>query len=236
VKFKALILILTLSTWMASGQNYSLTIDSLTKNYLSKLPKDVRSKFDPVLKQRSSTGLPRRLDTTGFDFALVEEFYTDGDTLAIVTERYFTRADSQIVDYITKNGARNEATLPRYYYLNGTRNDPGHMYFSSSVAGTFYSDIYEYHYTLDTVLKNYGNMRPLQEMIFDPTIAVANVPDTSAANKKELELQVKEKLKKTYQVITLVDKADKHILVSIQLPPGNPMTEVRFIIIKAFDW
>ncbi len=194
--------LLILIQGLSYGQNYASNIDSITKNYISKLPKDVQLKFKPILSQRSAVDLFKRMDTTNFDYSFIEEIFCQKDTFVTTNERYFLNSDRKILDFSLKEDNQTKGILPRYYFYNGKRYPTDFQYYSSSVAGSFFSNLYEYYYTLDTLLFNYANLQPIQPLTYDPTLAASGTKDTSALRKIELENIAIERLKVTYQIIT----------------------------------
>jgi hypothetical protein len=228
------ILLLFSSTYLVSGQSYSFAIDSLTNLYIKQLPETKRGKFDKILNQRISVDFFNRFDSTKFDYAFIEETYCETDTTTIINERYFFKTDSQIVNISSK--IHQYTSLPRISFFNGKRYNSGHNYFSNSVAGTFFDNIYEYYYTLDTLLKNYSNLNPIQELTYDNTPAIHEISDTTSTGKLKLEKRLIQKLSKTYQILSFIDYSNKKVLVSIQFPPVKPNVNIRFVNIIAYDW
>jgi hypothetical protein len=137
------ILILTICVYFSHGQNYSLTIDSLTRNYIEKLPKDKRKKFDAVLNQRHLINLSKRIDTTVFDYAFIEEKYCYYDSIINMTERSFLSNDS----------------IPKYVFINGTFSDPKKIYDGFLI---WYSKNVTFYFTLKPLIDKYSKLKTTQ--------------------------------------------------------------------------
>jgi hypothetical protein len=197
------ILILTFSSYFSFGQKYSLTIDSLTKIYIDKLSKEKQIKFDSIVKQRLSVDIFKRIDSTTFDYAFIEESFCYSDTSGQVTERYFLGKD----------------TIPKSVYNDGIFSDPKKIYDGLLI---WYSKNVTYNYTLYPLIDKYSKFKPTQELAYDKLQIWSHgcvVYENSMTN---FEKRRTEELKATYQIMTMIDKTNNKIIVSVQFAPTRP--------------
>jgi hypothetical protein len=197
------ILFLTFSSYFSFGQVFSLTIDSLTKTYINKLPKDKQPKFDSIVKQRLSVDLFNRIDTTTFDYAFIEESFCYSDTSGRVTERYFISND----------------TIPKYVYINGNFSDPKKIYDGFLI---WYSKNVTYNYTLHPLLDNFSKLKPTQELSYEKKQIWSHGCVVYENSKTNFEKRRTDELKSTYQIMTMIDKVNNTIMVSVQFSPTRP--------------
>lgn len=230
-------LLITACSTMLFGQKYSPEVDALSKQYIDEVSSLQKLPFNLILEERKKLDVLRRIDTVAYDYALIEESFTLGDSVSQVTERYFVEADRKILDYsLTIDQENTIGTIPRTMFINANRWNVQTEYYATSVAYTAYYDLIDYHYTLDTILANYSEMRPVQELIYDQTQHLQQITKNFAENKTELELHATEQLKKTYRIVTLIDNRNKSVKVSVQLPPKNPYIELRYFERIHYSW
>lgn len=202
---KTVVTIIYLTFWscISFGQKYSLTIDSLTKTNIDQLPKDEQIKFDSILMQRLSINLFTRIDTTIFDYVFINESFCFSDTIGIVAERYFNGKD----------------TIPKSVFFNGIFSDP------KGIKNDFlnwYSKNVTNNYTLNPLIDKYSKLQPTQELGYDKRqiwIHGCVLFENSETNFEKLRT---EQLKSTYQIMTMIDKINNKIIVSIQFAPTDP--------------
>lgn len=228
------ILFLFLGIYQTLGQSYSMGIDSLTKMYIEQLSTNTQKKFVNILNQRTSIDYFKRIDSIICDYTFIEEIYYETESAIHTYERYFFDSDSTIDKYY--DTIHRYVNVPRYSYYNGLKYAAERGYFSKSVAGVFFDNVYEYYYTLDTLLANHINLKPIQELTYDPTLAIFDISDTSSTKKLQLESQLNLELLKTYKILSFIDHKQKKILVSIQLPPTDPKVEIRYVKTISYDW
>jgi hypothetical protein len=204
-QFAIIIIIIVFSNDLVA-QSYSLTLDSLTKKYLSQVSKKKKKIFENLIKQRLTTNLLKRIDTTTFDYAFITETYCSYDSRVGISERYFLFNDS----------------IPKYVYFDGKINDPKKIYDGFLI---WYSANVTYSSTLYPSIKNYSKLKSNQELAYDKKqiwhhgcVVYQNV-------RKKFVKETKNRLRKTYQIQTMIDKKNKKVIVSIQLPPKNPKFE-----------
>jgi hypothetical protein len=210
------ILFLTFSSHFSFGQNYSLTIDTLTKTNIGKLPKDKQIRFDSILKQRLSVDLFKRADTTTFDYAFIEESFCYSDTSGIVTERYFLGKD----------------TIPKSVYIDGIFSDPKKIYDGFLI---WYSKNVTYNYTLYPLIDNYSKFKPTQELAYNKRQIWSHGCVVYENSKTNFEKRRTKELKSTYKIMSMIDKANKRIVVSVQFAPTRPKFET-YSYNGVWDW
>ncbi len=236
MKYSILILVLFSISVSIYGQQVSTKVDSLTKSHIKLLAMDKRNRFNEILKQRSIVNLFQRIDTTNFDYLFIQENYCKGDTAAIIAERYFLEEDRKKYVDIKDGKIVPGGVLPGVYFFNGKVQEVKFSYYSSSIASTYFSNIFEYYFTLDTLLYNFENLKPVQKLTFDSTLASFDISDTSSTYRLKQEQIAIKRLKSTYQILTKIDRINKSVTVSVQLPADNPQVKIRFIKSEHYDW
>jgi hypothetical protein len=197
------IIFLTFSSYISYGQKYSLTIDSLTKTNIGKLPKDKQIKFDSIVNHRLSVDFFKRIDTTAFDYAFIEESFCYSDTSSNVTERYFLGKD----------------TIPKAVYIDGTFSDPKKIYDGFLI---WYSKNVTYNYTLYPLIENYSKFKSIQELAYNKRQIWSHGCVVYENSKTNFEKRRTEELKATFQIMTMIDKTNNKIIVSVQFAPTRP--------------
>lgn len=206
----AILIFLTFSSYNSFGQKYSVTIDSLTKAYINELPRLKKRKFKKILKQRRSMDLFKRIDTTTFDYAFIEErfcYYYD-NLFGDVKERYFIGHDS----------------IPKYFYTKGTLSNLNQIYYK---ANTWYLKNISYHETFLPLFNTYSRSKPTQELSYNKIQLMYTFCFPPKNAKEYFERRRTKELKKTYQIRTMIDRVNHRMIVSIQLPPKRPQFEIR---------
>ncbi|MCX6181870.1 MAG: hypothetical protein NT150_08080 [Bacteroidetes bacterium] len=216
MKTAVTILFLTFSSCFLFGQKYSVTIDSLTKTNIEKLPKSKRFKFDSILNKRLTIDFFSRLDTTVFDYAFIEERFCYSDTSGQVIERYFTAID----------------TIPKYVYIDGVFSDPSKIYDGFLI---WYSKNITCNYTLFPLIGAYSKLKPTQEISYAKRQIWSHGCVVDENSKSNFKKRRTKELKSTYQIMTMIDKANRRIVVSIQFPPTRPKFET-YSYNGVWDW
>jgi hypothetical protein len=236
MKYLILVLVLVAISSTFYGQQVSTKVDSLTKSHIKLLAKDKRNRFNEILKQRSNVNLFQRIDTTNYDYLFIQENYCIGDTEAIIAERYFFEEDRKKYVDIKDGKIVPGGVLPWVYFFNGKVQEVNYHYYSSSIASTYFSNIFEYYFTLDTLLSNFANLKPVQKLTFDSTLATSDISDTSSTYRFKREQIAVKRLKSTYQILTKIDRINKSVTVSVQLPADNPKVKIRYVMSTHYDW
>ena len=219
---------------LAGAQSVSVIVDSLTNTHLKLIAREDRSFFDQLLAQRKEEKLYVRLDSIHYDVVLIEESYSLMDSLRTITERYFSYSDT---GFIREKSKADTAFLPFQMYSMGDSLSVLANYYSSSTVGMYPYDLLDYYYSLPEILENYSKLKPVQELSYDSDPAWPGLESESQFNsaKKEIEKKLKQKLKKTYQIVTFIDKKSNKTLVSFQLPAKDPKLDLRFVY-SSHDW
>src|ERR1035437_2388217 len=127
----------------------TLTIDSLTKCYISRLSKNKRAKLNDILNQRKIVTFFTRIDTATFDFAFIKEDFCYYEVSGNVFETYFSNND----------------TIPKKMYLDGAFIDPKNIYYDwNSKDISYYQTLYP---TLHPLIYSYSKLRPTQELAYE---------------------------------------------------------------------
>lgn len=210
------IIILTICSLTTNGQTLSLTIDSLTMKHIKLLPIDQQHYFDSILQNRKKTEWLKRIDTSNFDYAFVEETFGYHDTTSTITERYFIKSDS----------------IPKSVYLNGDYKDPKTIYDGFLI---WYSKNVTSYTTLFQLIDNYSRLKPTQELPYDKRQIWSHGCVVHKNGKKKFEEKRTEQPKTTYQIQTMVDRVNNKIVVSIQLAPRRPKFET-YSYNGVWDW
>lgn len=104
--------------------------------------------------------------------------------------------------------------------------------------------MYEYYYTLDTMLSRCKKLSDFQEMQYDSTLATSifenynqpKEPKIPGVKKLESEKKYIHSLKSTYQIITFIDNIKNNTAVSLQYPPKSPRVNSYEIIYEYQQW
>ncbi len=180
-----------------------------------------------ITRYRQSWGLLSRLDTIPYKYAYIEERFNSSDSTFSTSEYYFQTPLNQYNQFNFED--RN--ILPGQLWVDGKQIDYRYVYYSSAVSGIVFTGLYEYYYTLDTLLPRARSLRPFQELSYDPTPALTQYTDakswsqvdTASATKAALEKKYKEWLQSTSQIVTFVDRERNKVIVSVQFPVKNPV-------------
>jgi len=210
------LLILTICSLTINGQSYSLTIESLTIKHIKLLPTDQQAYFDSILQNRKQTSWLKRVDTTNFDYAFIEETFCYSDTISTITEWYFNKSDS----------------IPHSVFINGHYKDPKTIYDGFLI---WYSKNVTYFTTLFPLIDNYSRLKPTQEIPYGKRQIWSHGCVVKQNGKKKFEEKRTEQLKTTYQIQTMVDRVNNKIVVSIQFAPKRPKFET-YSYNGVWDW
>jgi hypothetical protein len=227
-------LVFLLTYFLADAQSISIIVDSMTQSHLKLTEQGYSNHFNRLLSLRAEKKLFDRLDSINFDVVLIEESYCLKDSNVNITERYFSYTDT---GFINEKSKADSAVLPFLMYEMGNSQEVLSHYYSSSTAGMHHYDLLDYYYSLPVILENYSSLKPVQELTYDTTQPWLGFESQSQFNiaKKEIENKVKQKLKQTYQIVTLIDRRSGKTLVSVQLPAKNPKLELRWVYVS-HDW
>lgn len=208
--------ILTFWSFNGFGQSYSQTVDSLTIRYIQQLPEDQQRYFDSILAHRNQTEWLKRMDTTQFDLAFVEETYCYSDTNSRITERYFDQTDS----------------IPKIVFINGNYHDPSTIYDGFLI---WHSQNVTYFTTRIPLTESYSRLNPTQELRYNKLQVWSHGCVAQENGKQLFEVERSKELQTTYQIQTFIDRIHKTILVSVQYAPQQPVFEV-YSYNPVWDW
>ncbi|MFA6151910.1 MAG: hypothetical protein WC716_11360 [Chitinophagaceae bacterium] len=238
------ILSLTILPALSFGQKYARTIDSLTKTTIGKLGGIDKMKFELLLRQIQSNHVYKRMDSVKCDFVYIEAHTNHRDTN--LTEWYFNTPYQGY--YFVQPDLKN--VLPSMVFNDGKEMDFRLNYFSKTVSGVAFSNIYEKYFTLDEIKARVKNFKPVQELTYDDTPPMAKqghrnriadslngkiVQDTTKATKMAEQLLVNE-LKMTHKIIIWIDKKTKTAKISLQTPAKSPKVTSYPVSIEYQDW
>ncbi len=235
MKLLIILAILALTSPVLTAQKFSVKIDSLTRITMKKLPPDQKRQFETIIKNRASVAFLQRIDTTKSDYIFIEEQYNISYKSINVSERYFFNSSAGLLRY-SADGTPLNGTIPRYLFINAVKQPVEPYYYSDVVAGIIYSNVYEFYYTLDSLVALSSTLKPFQELTFDPTPVVSLTTDSIVNQRPELEKAVVERLKTTWQVLTFVDKVNKKVIVSFQRPARDPKVHIEFVKFNYWSW
>lgn len=227
------LLFLSCTAALLPAQTLSVKADSLTNAYLKKVPAKQQSVFKTLQKQQQQSATAHRLDSTGYDYALIITDVKPGDSTARVWEYYYR------LDWIKEHVSMKQqppvtAILPARYYYNGTKYNTPAGFFNSTLMNISFYDLHEMYYTLDSVVMRFSSMKPLQELTYDATLSATG--DTAGGRLKTLAEAEEARLKKTYQLVTLVDRLTGNVIVSLQTPALKPKVRYRHEDFRYWDW
>jgi hypothetical protein len=195
-----LFLFFLLCSFGASAQNYSVRIDSLTRQNTARFARGQQFWVDSILATRQSSEWLKRIDTMECDYAFIDELY-DGE--AWTEERYFLKED----------------TLPKSMFVDGEHAE----------IELFYSGLTESSRikTLNPMLRDYAKMLPNQELDYEKTQYWVTGCLVYFDDEEQFRQRRKERLSSTYAIRTMVDKVNNRIVVSVQTAPQNPEFRVK---------
>lgn len=237
------LLVFLFSNLILYSQSAAIIADSIAKSYMRELPsKQSKGIFKDMLLRRNDLGVNERMDTTTYRYLYIEERFNPTDSTSSVVEYYFN-SDTQ---GIYKSNYDDRDKLPDLLYQNDSLLDQRLAYYSSTITGVIYSDIFEYFHTRDTILNRCQSLKPVQEFSYDPTVAVFDYVytgsrrdatlETIAELVKQKEIEQKKMCGSTYQMVTLIDKVNGKVIVSLQRPAVNAKVKVRVVEYKYSQW
>jgi hypothetical protein len=215
------------------AQTLSFKADSLTNAYLKKVPAKQQAVFKTLQKQQQQAATARRLDSAGYDYALLITDVKPGDSTARTWEYYYR------MDWIKEHVSMKQqppvtAILPARYYYNGTKYNTPAGFFNSTLMNITFYDLHELYYTLDSMVMHFSSIKPVQELTYDATLST--VGDTIGGRLKTLAATEEARLKQTYQLVTLVDRITGKVIVSLQTPALKPKVFYRYEEFSYWSW
>lgn len=209
MKNLAILIVFTLASFASFAQLYAVEISQTTERYIRQLPENEQVKFDSVLALRKSADWLRRIDSISYDYAFIEEVYSYCDTSGSVEERYFSQDDS----------------IPKLLVYDGesiVRNEHFQAYFEWSEPKHYY------RLTLPSMLAEYSAFKHTQER----TYARKQHYYTGCVVRSDAEEQFRKSrtayLATSYRIMTLIDKVNNRVIVSVQTAPKKP----RFRVVR----
>ena len=209
------------------AQNLSNKIQSITQNHLNKVRSPHQKKIvQTMLNKRGNTSLTARLDTIQFDYLYIEETFNIKDSNYHIAEYYFSTKPKGLYNYYDAE----KHILPDMLFSKGNLIDHRYAYFSASTSGVVFHDLYEYYYTLDTIISRCEKLLPIQTLSYDRTPNLIRYKDKKSYGDVETTMQTKmlleeehcKLLENTYQIITFVHANTNTIKVSLQSPAQHP--------------
>ena len=210
---KSIVLIL-LSAFcsFANAQIKYGVVDSISHSNFIHLGANEQAIFKKILSKRNHLHLQKRIDTTNADFTFIYESYNINTKENTLSEYYFYQNDS----------------LPKAVFHNKIKMN----------LGTYYYDDYEdyfsmtrYYETFKPMYYKYYKLLPYQTLSYDSLIIVsAGCVVWEEYEKERADRLLKEredKLKGTYQILTMVDHRKKKTIVSFQIPANTYTFKVR---------
>lgn len=238
------ILALAILPGLSFGQKYARTIDSVTKTTIGKLGGIDKMKFELLLRKIQSNHVYKRIDSLKCDFVYIEAQTNHRDTG--LTEWYFNTPYQGY--YFVQPELKN--VLPSVVFHDGKEMDFRLNYFSKTISGVVFQNIYEKYFTLDEIKSRVKNFKTVQELTYDATPPMAKQgqrnrfadslvgkpgQDTMKATKMAEQLLVNE-LKMTHKIIIWIDKKTKTAKVSLQTPAKSPKIESYPVSIEHQQW
>lgn len=215
------------------AQPFSFKADSLVNVYLKKVPAKQQAVFKTLQKQQQQSATAHRLDSAGYDYALIITDVKPGDSTARTWEYYY-RLDWVKEHVSMKQKPPVTAILPARYYFNGKKYNTPSGFFNSTLMNMHFYDLHEMYYTLDSVKTRFSILKPVQELTYDATLATT--ADTAGGRLKTLAKAEEARLKQTYQLVTLVDRLSGKVTVSLQTPALKPKVSYRHEDFRYWDW
>lgn len=188
------------------AQSISLQLDSISKIIMSQHQKKRFQIFSDLVKERENKHLSNRIDTSKNDYIFIIEEFTGINGEFHIDEFYFDLDD----------------TLAKTLYFDTLQYSPAKYYDQSFYTYFFLT---KYQYTLNPMLKTFRALQAFQTLTYDPFIIVSSgcVRNISSENKRA-NLEIKQKtnrLRTSYQILTLIDRRQNTIVTSFQIPPKH---------------
>jgi hypothetical protein len=197
--------------------------------------------FRYMLQQRDSTQLRVRLDTSQYGAVFIIETCPGVKSGYRNAELYFHR-NPTVRDYLIT--APDSDTIPFRVLSDGNPVYHPAMYYGSAVSGIAFMEKYEYFYTWPEIRQRAAQMKPVQELEYDPTpnlgmLQPATVSTDSGAMRNSLGLLEAERiqwLKSTYQIVTYIDRETNTVKVSLQTPVSDPRIKGYSRVMRDYGW
>ncbi len=216
MKDKIILLLFSMFSVLAYGQNRSFIIDEMTAHHLRQLSEEQRLHFDSILLSRAHTKWLKRMDRLKFDYAFIEETICEQDHSIRTEERYFNEGDS----------------IPAFIYFDGEKGNPEKIYDGFFI---WYSKNVTYYQTFKPLLEAYSKFQPVQELAYNKMQVWKHGCVTEVNGLQIFAERRTAELKTTYRINTMIDKKSNTILVSIQFAPTTPKFET-FSYNGVWDW
>ena len=216
--------------------------DSLARLHLRSVSNPTHAAvFRYMLQQRDSTQLRTRIDTNQYGAVFIIETCQGVKGRYRNAELYFQRI-SNIADHLLP--VRDCDTVPFRMLSDGNPAYHPAYYYGSAVAGRFFMHKYEYFYTWPEIRQRAAQMKPFQELEYDPTpnlgmLQHATVSTDSGAMRNSLGLLEAERiqwLKSTYQIVTYIDRETNTVKVSLQTPVIDPRIKGYSRVMTDYGW
>lgn len=196
MKIYVLFLISIMSSLVLSGQGYSFTVDSITQKQLERFSKHRKKKFDLILKERLNNRWYIRIDSLNFDYGFIEERYSYRTKKFEVVERYF----------------EDNNPMPKSLYQDGKLYNPKEWYNEKN-------DNEPFRFKLSPLLEKISTLKPSQKLVYNK-LQMYGLGCVRYRHQKKRNIRwVRERIKTTYQVVTLINKVNKSVKVSLQYAP-----------------
>jgi hypothetical protein len=225
-----------------NGFAQSPQADSLARLHLRSVGNPTHAAvFRYMLQQRDSTQLHARLDTSQYEAVFIIETCPGVNGRYRNAELYFHR-NPAVRGYLI--AAPDSDTIPCRVLSDGNPVYHPAMYYGSAVSGIVFMEKYEYFYTWTEIRQRAAQMKPVQELEYDPTpnlgmLQPATVSTDSGAMRNSLGLLEAERnqwLKSTYQMVTYIDRETHTVKVSLQTPVIDPRIKGYSRVMRYYDW
>jgi len=225
-----------------NGFAQSPQADSLARLHLRSVGNPTHAAvFRYMLQQRDSTQLHARLDTSQYEAVFVIETCPGVNGRYRNSELYFHRKPI-VSNFPITSGDLD--TIPFRLLSDGNPVYHPAMYYGSAVSGIVFMEKYEYFYTWPEIRQRAAQMKPVQELEYDPTpnlgmLQPATVSTDSGAMRNSLGLLEAERiqwLKSTYQMVTYIDRETHTVKVSLQTPVIDPRIKGYSRVMRDYGW
>jgi hypothetical protein len=224
------------------GVAQSAQADSIAWQHLRSVSNPAHAAvFRYMLQQRDSTQLRTRIDTTQYAALYIIET-CPGVKGGYRNSKLYFHHKPMVPGFLNNSG--DSDTIPFRVLSDGKPVYHPSLYYGSAVAGTVFMEKYEYYYTWPEIRQRAAQMKPVQELEYDPTPNLGvywpgnNVTDSTALNQR-LALAEADRiqwLKSNYQIVTYIDRATNTVRVSLQTPVSNPRIKGYSRIMRDYGW
>lgn len=214
-QFKSTLLfaVIMLLSVYAAAQSNAKDFETKCRKIITSLPKEQQPYFDSITAIREHNlhgGILARIDTLKYDYLFIQEQFYETDNWHQTSEYYFNSGD----------------TLPSAVFTNGIYRNPRDL-FGENIFGPPQDETNRFH-LFANMYSTFSQNKAFQELSYNPNMYIARRFAETDENVEKILTESEDRLKKTYQIMTMFDKKGNIIHVSVQEPASNPTLKAVF--------